>query len=62
MTDITMCQSADCPVKESCYRYRAKADNYQYYFTGIQPSEKGCGMYWKVSSEEEIDKLNKEWE
>ena len=29
MSDITMCSSINCPMRESCYRVQAKVDNYQ---------------------------------
>lgn len=61
MVDLAMCKNEDCPVKKSCYRYLAKPDSYQSYFTGIKATEEGCDVYWKVSSEEEVNKLNREW-
>lgn len=35
MADITMCFGMGCPLKEQCYRYTAKADEYQSYFVGL---------------------------
>ena len=29
MSDITMCSSINCPMRESCYRVQAKVDNCQ---------------------------------
>jgi hypothetical protein len=31
MPDISMCLGKDCPIKLECYRYMAKASNYQSY-------------------------------
>ena len=31
MADITICVCEDCPVKEECYRFKAKRDTYQSY-------------------------------
>ena len=34
MTDITMCKSRNCPLRETCYRYTAAPNPYrQAYFT-----------------------------
>lgn len=35
MADITMCFGSGCPLKEQCYRYTAKPDEYQSYFVGL---------------------------
>ena len=31
MPDITMCIAKTCPIRENCFRYTAKSDNYQSY-------------------------------
>lgn len=46
MADITKCEGKDCPVKESCYRFTAKADDYQYYFIESPIKDGKCEMYW----------------
>jgi hypothetical protein len=34
MPDITMCPGGNCPMRETCYRYKAKPnDPWQSYFT-----------------------------
>lgn len=36
MPDITMCSGGNCPMKETCYRYKAKPSEFwQSYFTEI---------------------------
>jgi len=30
--DITLCKGKGCPVRENCYRYKAKPSDYQSYF------------------------------
>ena len=48
MPDITMCWGRDCPVKENCYRFMAKPDDYQAYFID-SPIRKGkCQHYWAI--------------
>ena len=53
MADITMCEGLDCPVKEDCYRFNAKADEYQCYF--LEPpydkEKKKCDYYWGNNSQ-----------
>jgi hypothetical protein len=61
MTDITKCKGSnegqtssvrekeiDCPLKENCYRYKAKGGEYQSYFMDI-PYERGhCKYFWGI--------------
>ena len=47
MSDITMCEGTDCPMKETCYRYTAKVNNlYQAYFCEVPLKDGKCDMYW----------------
>ena len=55
MPDITMCvgekDEKDCPLKETCYRYKAKPSEFwQSYF--MEPPynelEEKCYHYWKT--------------
>lgn len=47
MADITKCEGFDCPIKEECYRYTAKADELcQMYFSSSPIVEGKCDMYW----------------
>lgn len=46
MPDITMCEGNECPLKESCYRYKAEADQYQCYFVDIPLQEDGTCDYF----------------
>lgn len=32
MPDITLCPGNNCPMKETCYRYKATPSDYQSYF------------------------------
>jgi hypothetical protein len=52
MSDITKCHGDNCPVKEDCYRFTAKPDEYwQSWFTE-SPIENGkCDMYWGPNGE-----------
>lgn len=57
MPDISMCQDNECPVNKLCYRYTAKASDYQSYFASSprlderESESKGtiegsCSYYW----------------
>ena len=35
MPDITMCVGENCPIKNICFRFTSKPDNYQSYFTEV---------------------------
>ena len=62
MPDIAMCFGDNCPAKELCYRYTAKADEYQSYFANPPFNNNKCEFFWgeqSVNFWEEITK-NKE--
>jgi hypothetical protein len=46
MADITKCSGIGCPLKEKCYRFTAKADEYQAYFLEPPIKDGVCDMYW----------------
>lgn len=46
MPDISMCQDAECPMKESCYRYTAKPKElHQSWFTGNPIHAEDCEFF-----------------
>jgi len=49
--DITKCVGTDCPVKETCYRYTAKADFQQSWFCECPIKDGKCDMYWGENSQ-----------
>lgn len=54
MADITMCQTKDCPIKQSCYRFTAIPNReYQSYFTETPYDEddERCDHYIKTENE-----------
>ena len=51
MPDITMCFGKDCPYKEDCYRYTAKPDEYQAYFSNPPIEDGKCDYYWGGNQE-----------
>ena len=47
MPDISMCSGKDCPMKQNCYRFTAKASDYQSFFMNPPIKEDGtCDRYW----------------
>jgi hypothetical protein len=57
MPDITMCPGTNCPVKDKCYRFTAKANEWgQSYFMsapGKTVDDKfTCDNYWGEGGEE----------
>lgn len=54
MTDITMCMGDECPVKQSCYRFRAVASTYQSMFaeTPYKDETQSCEYFWYTGEPE----------
>lgn len=58
MADITKCfgdkYGASCPLKESCYRFKAPSSDRQSYFMNIpyDKKQKKCNHYWKIKTDE----------
>jgi hypothetical protein len=57
MADITMCRGKHCPLKESCFRYKAERNIYwQSEFQHI-PYENGeCKYFWDITKMTEQQK------
>lgn len=47
MADISKCVGANCPIRNSCYRYTVKADNMYQYWGDFQYIDGKCDYYWK---------------
>jgi len=56
MPDITMCSGKDCPLKETCYRYKAKPDEYQSYFMEAPYNDGECNHYWEIKKSSKVSK------
>jgi len=55
MADITMCKGENCPMKETCYRYKAVPSEYwQSYFTKLPleiiEGKVECKFYWEINT------------
>jgi len=52
MTGISMCANEKCTKKETCYRFKAKPNEYRQSYVGFQQDSKGnCEYYWKIDKE-----------
>lgn len=58
MADITKCKGDDCPIKEGCFLFTAKADKYRQSYFAESPIKDGkCDMYWGDNSEAIFNQL-----
>lgn len=48
MPDISMCPDKECSKRSSCYRYLAKPDSYQTWFSA--ENNENCGYYWDAKT------------
>lgn len=46
MPDITMCANKDCPIKETCYRFKAIPSEFRQSWNNFN-YDKGCEYYWE---------------
>jgi hypothetical protein len=51
MADISKCKGTNCPLADTCWRYKAPGNEYyQSYFTEVPYDHKshGCDHYWQM--------------
>jgi hypothetical protein len=53
MSDITMCEGIDCPIREKCFRFRTHTDLIQHFFIKTPYEYSHCDKF--ISLEEEYD-------
>jgi hypothetical protein len=51
MPDITMCPGTNCPHKEKCYRFTAKASDWQSVFIDSPIKDGKCDYFWGDDSQ-----------
>lgn len=55
MVDIAMCNNNLCTLKETCYRFKAIANEFrQSYGIFKQDKEGKCDYYWKIEKNEKV--------
>ena len=60
MVDISMCGNKECKLKDTCYRYLAKPDEYAQTYGLFCPSDDShCEFYWEANDEGTIALYNK---
>lgn len=47
MADITMCSWEWCPMRDRCYRYKAKRDIHQLMFVDVPINDGKCEYLWE---------------
>ncbi len=58
MPDVAMCFGTNCPLKETCYRYKAKPNEYRQSYLAEPPIKEGkCEYYWKTSEDAQARSL-----
>lgn len=50
MPDISKCSNEDCPLKESCYRYKVKPNPFRQAYTTYEPNKDGktCNHFIEI--------------
>jgi len=48
MPDISMCCNRDCPIREKCYRYRARPDKYWQSYAFFEYKDDKCDNFWEL--------------
>jgi hypothetical protein len=48
MADISKCDGTNCPLKEDCFRFKVKADDYQSYLVGVPFKDGKCEYFMKL--------------
>lgn len=55
MPDISMCKNTHCPLKETCYRFKATPSEYSQSYSDFAPritkeGKEVCEYYWDMSN------------
>ena len=58
MPDITMCKGENCPMKETCYRYKATPNEHRQSYFIKPPFEMvegriECPLYWEINTKKD---------
>ncbi len=50
MANITKCKGMGCELRETCYIFKAVANEYRQSYFGVPPykTETECEQYWKI--------------
>lgn len=51
MPDITMCNDAECPFRDTCYRYTAPPNGWRQAWFTSSPRNGDCDYYWPTKKD-----------
>ena len=54
MADISKCKGTDCPIRDSCYRYKAESNPFRQSYIAITPYDfklESCEYYWEYEKD-----------
>lgn len=57
MSDITMCEGINCPIREKCYRFRAKTNLVQHFFLKTLYEYSHCEKFISYEDELVLDQI-----
>lgn len=57
MSDITMCEGINCPIREKCFRFRAKTNLVQHYFLKTPYEYSHCDKFISYEDELVLDQI-----
>lgn len=57
MSDITMCEGIECPIRKKCFRFRAESDWMQHYFIKTPYEYSHCDKFISLEEEEDINQI-----
>jgi len=57
MSDITMCEGINCPIREKCFRFRAKTNLVQHFFLKTPYEYSHCDKFISFEDEEDTNQL-----
>ena len=57
MSDITMCEGIGCPIREKCFRFRAKTNLVQHFFIKTPYEYSHCDKFISYEDELVLDQI-----
>lgn len=51
MPDISMCKNEQCPLKESCYRFKATPCEFRQTYGLFNHEDGDCKYYWELKED-----------
>lgn len=48
--DISMCSNGFCPLKEECYRFNAKPNDFRQTYGQFEFKDGNCDHFWEITT------------